>query len=49
MPAWFTDNRDFGNIETALHTVGMNHDEVAGVMGLNWYRFYADNFMGEHC
>jgi hypothetical protein len=24
--------------------VGMNHDEVAGIMGDNWHRFYAKNF-----
>ena len=44
MPAWFRDNRDFGNIESGLKFVGMTADEVAAVMGGNWYRFYADNF-----
>ena len=44
MPQWFCDNRDFGNIETGLHAVGMNDGEVAGIMGRNWYRFYADSF-----
>ncbi|MFA3915970.1 membrane dipeptidase [Ruegeria hyattellae] len=44
MPGWFTDNRDFGNIEDGLRAVGMNADEVAGVMGGNWYRFFAENF-----
>lgn len=39
MPKWFQDNRDFGNIE-----VGMSADEVAGIMGGNWHRFYAENF-----
>ncbi len=44
MPAWFSDNRDFGNIEEGLRAVGMNATEVADVMGRNWYRFFAANF-----
>ena len=44
MPDWFQDNRDFGNIETGLQSVGMNSAEVAAIMGGNWYRFFADNF-----
>lgn len=44
MPSWFKDNRDFANIERGLKTVGMNDDEVADIMGRNWYRFYADSF-----
>ena len=44
MPKWFRDNRDFGNIEEGLGAVGMNEDEVTGVMGGNWYRFFAENF-----
>ena len=47
MPAWFRDNRDFGNIEKGLRDVGMSEDEVAGIMGGNWYRFFADNFGGQ--
>ncbi|MBY5931525.1 dipeptidase [Tateyamaria omphalii] len=43
-PDWFRDNRDFGNIETGLRTTGMSDEEVAGIMGGNWYRFYAENF-----
>ncbi len=44
MPGWFRDNRDFGNIEKGLVSVGMSTKEVAGVMGGNWHRFYAENF-----
>ncbi|SHH94445.1 membrane dipeptidase [Marivita hallyeonensis] len=44
MPAWFKDNRDFGNIEDGLRAVGMSPDEVEGIMGGNWYRFFAENF-----
>ena len=44
MPAWFRDNRDFGNIEAGLRTAGLSDDEVVGIMGGNWYRFFAENF-----
>ncbi len=44
MPSWFNDNRDFGNIEAGLLATGLDAGEVAGIMGGNWYRFYAENF-----
>ena len=44
MPTWFRDNRDFGNIEQGLYAVGMNQDEVTGIMGRNWYRFFEQSF-----
>ncbi|QMU59386.1 MAG: membrane dipeptidase [Boseongicola sp.] len=44
MPSWFRDNRDFANIETGLGDVGMSDDEIKGIMGGNWYRFFAENF-----
>ena len=44
MPKWFRDNRDFDKIEAGLLAVGMTPTEVAGIMGQNWYRFFADNF-----
>ncbi|MFT4715957.1 MAG: membrane dipeptidase [Paracoccaceae bacterium] len=43
-PDWFRDNRDFGNIDGALAKVGFSKEEVAGIMGGNWYRFYQDGF-----
>jgi len=43
-PQWFQDNRDFGNIENGLRATGLGTDEVAGIMGGNWYRFFAENF-----
>lgn len=43
-PAWFRDNRDFGKIEDGLRAVGLSTEEVVGIMGGNWYRFYAANF-----
>ncbi len=44
MPHWFKDNTDFTTVENGLSEVGMNAEEIAGIMGGNWYRFYADNF-----
>ena len=44
MPAWFRDNRDFRNIEDGLRATGLSAEEVAGIMGGNWYRFFAENF-----
>ena len=44
MPKWFQDNRDFGNIEAGLKSIGFSDDEVAGIMGGNWHRFYGENF-----
>lgn len=45
MPQWFEDNRDFGNIENGLRATGLSKDEVAGIMGENWYRFFSQNFV----
>ena len=44
MPAWFRDNRDFGNIAAGLRKVGMNEAEVAAIMGGNWLRFFSASF-----
>lgn len=44
MPSWFQDNRDFGNIETGLRNIGMSAEDVAAIMGGNWYRFFDENF-----
>jgi membrane dipeptidase len=44
MPAWFEDNRHFGNIADGLGRVGFDEGEVAKLMGGNWYRFFAENF-----
>ena len=43
--SWFRDNRDFKNIEEGLRQVGMSTEEVEGIMGKNWYRFYETNFV----
>ena len=44
MPDWFGDNRDFGNIATGLRACGLSENDVAGVMGGNWARFFESSF-----
>jgi microsomal dipeptidase-like Zn-dependent dipeptidase len=44
MPSWFNDNRDFANIRTGLRATGLSEDEVDGIMGDNWLRFFDQNF-----
>ncbi|MCF2905227.1 dipeptidase [Octadecabacter sp. CECT 8868] len=44
MPAWFNDNRDFGNVTKGLLDVGLSQADIDGIMGDNWHRFYAENF-----
>lgn len=43
-PHWFRDNRDFDKIEDGLRRIGFAPDEVAGLMGGNWHRFFEENF-----
>jgi len=43
-PDWFCDNRDFDKLQSALGKVGFSDDEVSGIMGDNWHRFYATSF-----
>jgi microsomal dipeptidase-like Zn-dependent dipeptidase len=44
MPDWFCDNRDFNNIANGLTAIGMSNDEVGGIMGGNWLRFFQTSF-----
>ncbi|MEM9438846.1 MAG: membrane dipeptidase [Pseudomonadota bacterium] len=44
MPSWFRDNRDFDAIEACLRAVGLSDDDVAGIMGENWLRFFDESF-----
>jgi len=44
MPSWFKDNRDFSNIEAGLRATALSDNEVAGIMGENWLRFYQTSF-----
>lgn len=38
-PSWFADNRDFGKIRDGLAKAGFKDQDVAGILGDNWYRF----------
>ncbi|NBR35493.1 MAG: membrane dipeptidase [Rhodobacteraceae bacterium] len=44
MPDWFQDNRDFGAITQGLRSTGLSEGDIAGIMGNNWYRFFAESF-----
>ncbi len=43
-PEWFRDNRDFANIRKGLEDAGFSNDEMNGLMGGNWLRFYDASF-----
>ena len=43
-PNWFEGIKDFPNIAVGLAEVGFSADEIADIMGLNWLRFYEQNF-----
>lgn len=43
-PEWFRDNRDFGNLTAGLRVAGFSEEDVAGIMGNNWLKFYDENF-----
>ncbi|KIN73445.1 membrane dipeptidase [Sulfitobacter guttiformis] len=44
MPDWFSDNRDFGNIRLGLEGTSLSADDIDGIMGGNWLRFYESSF-----
>ena len=44
LPAWFGDNRDFGNIREGLSKTSLTEAEADGIMGGNWLRFYDQSF-----
>ena len=43
-PNWFEGIKDFPNIAVGLAEVGFSAYEIADIMGLNWLRFYEQNF-----
>ena len=47
-PDWFENNCDFTNIEQGLADVGFGADDIAAVMGNNWYRFFDESFGPVH-
>jgi membrane dipeptidase len=44
MPDWFVDNTHFDNIRNGLSETSLTRDEVDGIMGGNWLRFYEASF-----
>ncbi len=43
-PSWFADNRDFGKIRDGLAKAGFKDQDIAGILGDNWYRFIKASF-----
>ena len=43
-PAFFRDNRDMPGLASGLRAVGFTENEVAGIMGENWLRFFDESF-----
>ena len=46
-PDWFSSSRDFRNIAAGLRTVGFGAEDVAKIMGQNWYNFFDKSFRPE--
>ena len=46
-PNWFSTIRDFPNLAVGLSDVGFSRDEIDGLMGMNWLRFYEHNFTAQ--
>ena len=44
MPDWFDDNRDFGKLKAGLLKTSLTKEDVDGIMGANWHRFYVESF-----
>jgi len=44
--SWFSSNKDFTGIAIGLREVGFSQEEVAGIMGGNWHRFYDHALQG---
>ncbi len=41
---WFAGNKDFPGIAVGLSEAGFSSEEVAGIMGGNWLRFFDETF-----
>ncbi|MEM6306197.1 MAG: membrane dipeptidase [Pseudomonadota bacterium] len=46
MPDWFHDNRDFGTLRAGLAKTSLSAQDIDGIMGGNWLRFYDASFGG---
>lgn len=43
-PEWFRDNRDFGKLCVGLAAAGFSSEEIDGILGVNWHRYFAMSF-----
>ena len=43
-PEWFSRNTDFPNLEKGLQETGFSQQEIDGILGDNWYKFYKNAF-----
>ena len=41
-PNWFLDARGFSNLEIGLKKVGFSENNINGILGNNWYKFYKE-------
>ena len=44
MPDFYKDNRDFPVFADGLFAAGLSDDDIDGILGGNWLRFYAESF-----
>ena len=47
MPSFFTNNSDFSIFEQGLRKEGFADQEIRGIMGENWQRFYSESFCSQ--
>jgi len=43
-PSWFRSNLDMPGLANGLRATGFSRDEVSGIMGMNWLRFFSSSF-----
>ena len=41
-PNWFKDARGFNNLENGLKKIGFDEEEINGILGNNWFKFYKE-------
>jgi microsomal dipeptidase-like Zn-dependent dipeptidase len=43
-PAWFSNSTHYANIRQGLAARGFHDDDIAGIMGVNWLKFFEKSF-----
>ena len=46
-PNWFSRIKDFPNLKIGLQKEGFSTVEIEKILGMNWLRFYDENFCPE--